>query len=386
VVLPVSVHEILSREGKRRILAIDGGGIRGLVALGALEEIERILKTQSGTADFRLANYFDLIAGTSTGAVIAAGLAIGLSVAKIRTFYEANAAAIFARSRLSERLRSKYDSEGLTQTLKQIFGEETLGSDRLQTLVLFVMQNASTDSPWLVTNNPNAKYNDRSREDCNLNLPIWQLVRASAAAPTFFAPEEVQLGKQNFAFIDGATTPYNNPSFQAFLIATLDRYRLSWSTGIDQMLLVSVGTGAVLHEAADIPVRDMNILYVAKTMPLVQIGAASVEQDLLCRVFGRCLVGEPIDSEVDDLIDSNGPVQPKLFTYLRYNLTLTAKAFAKYNLSHIDPDALGLDAIDYMAQLTETGVFLGRQVRPEHFAQFAPPSESLHLGPSAKLS
>jgi len=366
----MSVDEILLRSGQRRILAIDGGGVRGLVALGALEEIERILMVQSGKADFRLANYFDLIAGTSTGAVVAVGLSIGLSVAEMKNFYLTNAAEIFVRSSLSERLWNKYRAEGLAAKLQEIFGDATLGSDRLRTLVLFVMQNASTDSPWLVTNNPRAMYNDQALPDCNLRLPIWQLVRASAAAPTFFAPEEVKIGDRSFTFIDGATTPYNNPAFQAFLIATLDRYGLQWRTGTDQLLLVSVGTGAAPREAIGVSARDMNLLYVAKNLPLVQMGAAAVEQDLLCRVFGNCLVGEPIDSEVGDLIGSHGPASPKLFTYLRYNLTLTPKAFAGYALSHIDPAALELDAITRMSELLEVGTFLAQRVRPEHFADF----------------
>jgi hypothetical protein len=234
------------------------------------------------------------------------------------------------------------------------------------------MQNATTDSPWLITNNPLAKYNERSLPDCNLDIPIWKLVRASAAAPTFFAPEEVYIGKQRFTFIDGAMTPYNNPSFQAFLTATLGPYRLSWPTGVDKLLLVSVGTGNTPHAAANIRASDMNLLYFAKTMPLVQLGAASVEQDLLCRAFGWCRVGEPIDSEIGDLIDTPGPVDPKLFTYMRYNLTLTPKAFAAYGLANIDPEALSLDAITYMTQLTEAGEYLGRQVREEHFREFPP--------------
>jgi len=368
----MSVPDILARRGQRRILSIDGGGIRGLVALGALKVIETVLTNKSGKENFRLADYFDLIAGTSTGAVIAAGLSIGLSVDEIRTLYIANAAAIFTRSGAFQRLRSKFKTEGFTRTLQNIFGEETLGSDRLRTLVLLVMQNATTDSPWLITNNPLAKYNQRSLPDCNLDIPIWKLVRASAAAPTFFAPEEVNIGDQRFTFIDGAMTPYNNPSFQAFLIATLGPYRLSWPTGIDKLLLVSVGTGNVPHAAVNIRVKDMNLLYFAKTVPLVQLGAASVEQDLLCRAFGWCRVGEPIDSEIGDLIDTPGPVDPKLFTYMRYNLTLTPKAFAAYGLTNIDPDALGLDAITYMTQLTEAGEYLGRQVRDEQFSNFPP--------------
>src|SRR5262245_7547103 len=70
------------------MLALDGGGIRGLITLGILEEIERLLRQQLGRGDdFRLCQYFDYIAGTSTGAIIAAGLARGLSVRELLDFY-----------------------------------------------------------------------------------------------------------------------------------------------------------------------------------------------------------------------------------------------------------------------------------------------------------
>ena len=59
-----------------------------------------------------------------------------------------------------------------------------------------------------------AKYNDPALEDCNLNLPLWQLVRASTAAPTYFPPEVVTVGGQVFLFVDGGITTYNNPAFQ----------------------------------------------------------------------------------------------------------------------------------------------------------------------------
>jgi hypothetical protein len=171
-------------------------------------------------------------------------------------------------------------------------------------------------------------------------------------------------------FVDGGTTPYNNPSFQAFVIATLDRYHLQWETGVDKMLLVSVGTGFVPHEVANRKALTMHVLDVARTLPLVQMGGAAVEQDLLCRVFGACKSGEAIDSELGDLKNSTGPCTPKLFTYLRYNVTLTRKAFAAYGLGHIDPDDLGLDAWQRQDELGEVGRHLASQVSPEHFAGF----------------
>ena len=67
--------------GPKRILALDGGGLRGIVSLAFLKRIEALLKERHGDdPDFRLCHYFDLIAGTSTGAIIAAGLAVGMSV------------------------------------------------------------------------------------------------------------------------------------------------------------------------------------------------------------------------------------------------------------------------------------------------------------------
>ena len=71
--------------------------------------------------------------------------------------------------------------------LRDVIGEDTtLGSEKLHTFLMMVLRNATTDSPWPLTNNPRAKYNDPTRPGCNLSLPLWQLVRASTAAPTYF--------------------------------------------------------------------------------------------------------------------------------------------------------------------------------------------------------
>ena len=72
--------------GPKRILAIDGGGVRGIVALEFLERIESELSERAGKPTL-LCDHFDLVGGTSTGAIIATGLALGLSVAEIRAAY-----------------------------------------------------------------------------------------------------------------------------------------------------------------------------------------------------------------------------------------------------------------------------------------------------------
>ncbi len=83
----MSVADKLAKNGPRKLLALDGGGIRGLVTIEVLAEIERLLREEAGDEALVLADSFDYIGGTSTGAIIAACLSLGMTVDKIRTFY-----------------------------------------------------------------------------------------------------------------------------------------------------------------------------------------------------------------------------------------------------------------------------------------------------------
>src|SRR6516165_9245996 len=263
----------IEQDGPRKLLAIDGGGIRGVLALEVLQKVEDLLKAKSGKADFRLAEYFDYIAGTSTGGIIAAGLSIGMPVKDILKFYQETGAQMFVKANLLRRLRYKFEDEPFAAKLREVFAPDTtLGSEKLQTLLLLVMRNATTDSPWPISNNPHAKYNDSARPDCNLKFPLWQLVRASTAAPTYFPPEVIVLpsatpgGEREFVFVDGGVTMYNNPAFQMFLMATLDRYwakkpAARWQAGADKMLIVSVGTGTSPGVQAGLEPDEMNLLF-----------------------------------------------------------------------------------------------------------------------------
>ena len=378
----------IGQEGPKKLLAIDGGGIRGVLALEILQKIEDMLKSKSGRADFRLADYFDYIAGTSTGGIIAAGLSIGMSVEEILAFYQEAGGQMFVKANLLRRLRYKFEDEPLAAQLKQVFeAGTTLGSEELRTLLLLVMRNASTDSPWPISNNPYAKYNDRGRPDCNLNLPLWQLIRASTAAPTYFPPEVIVLpsaapaGEQEFVFVDGGVTMYNNPAFQMFLMATLDRYwtakpEARWRSGADRMLIVSVGTGSSPAARQGLEPDEMNLLFNATTIPSALMFAALNEQDVLCRVFGDCRAGDPIDSELGDLVGSGGPLQhgQKLFTYLRYNAELTREGLDALGCRDIEPETVQqMDSIDGMPELRTVGKKVAEtKVLERHFDGFLP--------------
>jgi len=373
---------------QKKLLAIDGGGIRGVLALEVLQRIEDLLGTKSGRAEFRLADYFDYIAGTSTGGIIAAGLSIGMPVSEILTFYREAGAQMFVKSNLLQRLRYKFEDEPLAVKLREVFGATTtLGSEKLRTLLLLVMRNATTDSPWPISNNPYARYNDTAREDCNLDFPLWQLVRASTAAPTFFPPEVIVLKSsdpdkaQEFVFVDGGVTMYNNPAFQMFLMATLDRYwakkpEARWRPGAEQMLIVSVGTGTSPNAQTGLEPDEMNLLFNARTIPSALMLAALNEQDLLCRVFGNCLSGDPIDRELNDLVGSAGPLRrdEKLFTYLRYNAELTRQGLDGLGCRDIEPRTVQkLDSIDGIPDLQRVGRRVAEtKLQEQHFEGFPP--------------
>jgi hypothetical protein len=363
----------MPRSPQRRILALDGGGIRGIVSVEVLARIEALLRAETGTPDLLLGDWFNLIAGTSTGAITAALLATGHSARDIQHFYESEPAELFDPSEWHERLYRKYDADYFARRLQEIFGRETtLGSDSIRTLLLLVLRNITTDSPWFLTNNPKLKFNDRSLPGCNLDLPLWQLVRASTAAPTYFDPEVIEVGEETFVFGDGGLTGYSNPAFKAFLMATVEPYRLSWTTGTERMLLVSVGTGARCLADEDLHPGRMHLWYQAQTLPFALMNAARDRQDLLCRVFGDCLVGDPIDLEIGDLIGAGGPVDPKLFTYLRYDVPLTPEGLNSVGCGHIDPKHVtSLSDTRVLGELREIGRALGeRRVEAGHFSQF----------------
>lgn len=361
-------------KGSKKILAMDGGGIRGMMSVEILAGIEDMLRRELNKgSDFVLADYFDFVAGTSTGAIIAACIAAGMSMARIRQFYEESGVEMFDKASLLKRLHYKYNDDNLTRKLQSELGDATLlGDDRLRCMLMMVLRNATTDSPWPVSNNPFAKYNNRARDDCNLKLPLWQLVRASTAAPVFFPPEVVTVGNKDFIFVDGGVTMYNNPAFQAFLMATTEPFHVNWETGVDQMLLVSVGTGVKDNANASLQTSDMHLGYDIKAVPSALMYAAKIEQDFLCRVFGDCKVGLSLDREVGDMVGRGGPAQPKLFTYMRYDAELSQAALDAMDLSDVVADAVqSLDSVAHTADLQRLGRRVAeRLIDPAHYQAF----------------
>jgi uncharacterized protein len=146
----------------KRILALDGGGIRGMFSLQILARIEELFRQDRNEPNLVLADVFDFIAGTSTGAIIATFLAWGKTVREIERLYVERGAEMFARERWYRLWKAKYRADAIAQFFREIFSEEDgtsalLGSKRLRTLLLVIVRNASTGSAWPLWNNPDAK-------------------------------------------------------------------------------------------------------------------------------------------------------------------------------------------------------------------------------------
>jgi hypothetical protein len=135
----------------------------------------------------------------------------------------------------------------------------------------------------------------------------------------------------------------------------------------------------------------MNLLYNATSIPSALMFAASNEQDFLCRVFGRALCGDELDREIGDLLapaqplpDGRlpGPLQTKLFTYVRYNAELTSDGLAALGVSEINPAHVQeMDSTDHVAELRRVGEALADvRVKPAHFSDFVEPRPTPIVG------
>lgn len=367
--------------GQKKLLALDGGGVRGALSLEILKAIEAQLRHSYGQ-DLVLSDYFDYFGGTSTGAIIASGLAMGKPVAALQEAYRSLAHLVFRKRFLPRRLRSIYGDRPLIDQLNALLGgDTTLGDPQLRSLLLVVLHNTGTDSPWLLSSCTQAPFNRVERclnrpSDRNLDLPLVPIVRGSTAAPMFFPPQEITVGQSPFVFQDGGITPFNNPALLLFLMATLPQYGLSWPVGDDRLLVVSVGTGSSAAVHPGVAAARINFLFNARNLPSVFMNGASVSQDLLCRALGRCVAGPEIDQEVGTLVGQAGIGERDLFTYVRYDADLSTNALEAEGFS--DPRQQRrlrkLDAVDSVDQLRQLGQRTAQGVDvSEHFRGFLPP-------------
>ena len=291
---PLPVEARLFSPGRKRILTIDGGGVRGIVAIAFLKEMERELRQHTAKPDLVLADVFDMVAGTSVGSMLATMIALGKETAEIEAAFRDLAPKIFA-GRLTIFGQKRFSAVPLVNGVRSFVKDATLGSDRLLTGLAIVAKRVDTDSVWVMTNNPRMPYyHDGPEWDGNRHYKLEMLIRASTAAPFLFTPTEITIHTDRFGkttkgwFVDGGVSPHNNPALLMLMMAGMPSYHLGWTLSPDDLLMISVGTG--LHRS---PIeRNRRVVGTWAARFLGQLRRDDIEEAAFCAQTLRGLIGD----------------------------------------------------------------------------------------------
>lgn len=229
-------EDLLRPPGDRfQVLALDGGGIRGIFSAALLDGLE----VSSGGP---ILDHFDLIVGTSTGGIVALALAAGFSPAEIVDIYVSEMRAIFpgpkAWRSARQLIHSKYSPAGLERVARRLLGDRLLGESPIPMVI------PSFDLGENAVHLFKTPHSARLKRDHS--LPMWQVAMATAAAPTFFPTfclpgDEVRL-------IDGGVWA-NNPA----MVGVTEAVSM-FGQSLDTIRVLSIGTtteGKVRHRRLD---------------------------------------------------------------------------------------------------------------------------------------
>ena len=221
------VRQSVPRGRNFRILALDGGGLRGTFTAAVLAKWDDMIKSGGGND---LVNHFDLVAGTSTGAILAIGLGLGLKPLDMLEFYRQQGPKIFPEDRkLRHWLKSKHESKTLREFLRDVFGDRKLSNDSRCRLVIPTVRASHGEAEAIVT----AHSPDRT---AFRDITAVDAALASSAAPTYFDPAVWNNPIAQQQYLDGGIWA-NNPILPA--LAEAVRHL---NIPLDRIDVLSIGT------------------------------------------------------------------------------------------------------------------------------------------------
>ena len=310
----------------KRILSLDGGGVRGIVTIAFLEQISAVL-TKARKREVDLTEVFQLIGGTSTGAIIAAGLSLGLKPLDLAEYYMELGPKVFRKSRF--RLigwQPVFDARILKSMLESVFGERRLDSPDIRTGLAIVTKRLDTGSAWLIHNNPAGRYWHSAEDGSyigNRHYRLLNVVRASTAAPHYFDPQSIKITEdmEPGLFVDGAVSPYNMPALALLQLVSIPEYGFNWQTSASDLGIVSIGTGSFRHRLDPATARRMTSASLAIKSLSGLIADSEAHALTLLQMLGETRTPWKINSEIGTLEQYVLPRDP-LFEFVRYNVIL----------------------------------------------------------------
>ena len=363
------------------MLCLDGGGVRGALSIAFLQKLECVLESIEGRPVL-LGDWFDLVGGTSTGAIIATAVALGYRAAEIKSFYEDLGPDVFRRSRLRLVGRhSLFRAERLRRKLTDILGTRTLDSEDVRTGLCIITKRLDTGSAWILLNNPRSSYWNTPAEKSfvgNRHFLLSALVRASTAAPNYFDPEFIQIapGMAPGLFIDGGVSPHNNPSLYMLLATTLPSFGIGWALGPENLTIVSIGTGSYRTSVEFNQLPWLKAFGVAFHALQGQISDAEELILTIMSWLGETSTRWVINSELGDVGHVPPPFDRPWFKFVRYNVRLEQKWLGSamsraFSLATLD-SLRDLTAASNMKTLYDLGLAAAEeQIKTEHFQSLA---------------
>jgi len=241
-----------STKQKIRILSIDGGGMKGAIPATFLAYLESAIQKESGDPTARIADYFDFLAGTSTGGILVSSVLTPdpdnpgrprYTAEEARSLYFEKGPKIFAHSWL-RRLRTlfgwikvRYNAKQLETAVQEKIGRNTLLSDMLKPCMLTAYEISQRKAMFFTSDNAGG--------NPHKNFLAWEVTCATSSAPTFFKPAHIQgLDGNRYSLIDGGMFA-NNPAMCALTEVTkMDRFQIEGeSPTVKDIIMVSLGTG-----------------------------------------------------------------------------------------------------------------------------------------------
>jgi uncharacterized protein len=265
---------------KFKILSLDGGGIRGVISAQILQEVETQLKLKKNKS---LHEYFDLVAGTSTGSILAAAIALEKKPEELIKLYLEEGDKIFPEATRNRRKYlqgfvvphwSRYSNKGLIEVLKDKLktpqGQPLKISEINKPILLILAYDTlSRNTTWFASDGGDRWYQ---------NIDIWEICVSSASAPTFFPPY-LLTGKngEKYPHIDGGVSA-NNPALTAVSHAMLTQKKK-----LEDLAVLSIGTGRTTKPFEYEDVNKWGLIGWGQRIPDVFMGAPSEMEESICR-------------------------------------------------------------------------------------------------------
>ncbi|NEQ75337.1 MAG: patatin [Okeania sp. SIO2D1] len=293
-----------------KILCLDGGGIRGVLSAKLLQEVETTVKEKKGQ---ELHEYFDLISGTSTGSILAAGVVCQMKAKDMIDIYLEEGKNIFLESVRQQRnsfrpstiMRKMIGSyalypheqgeQGLAKILQKKLIHQELGSPKISEItrphILIPAYDVySRNTTWFTNNPPNSGvWYD--------NIELWKICTASASAPTFFPPYELPYNEEeSLPHIDGGVSA-NNP----VLVAIAHALWIQKNNGLklSDIAVLSIGTGNTTCPYSYEEIKEWGLLGWVQHIPDIFLNPSAKNSEDICNQILDSVGGDILRLDFD---------------------------------------------------------------------------------------